>query len=329
MNIMYATDRNYAAICGTSMLSLLVNNRDAEEIHIYLVEDEIGDEKEKFITLAKKFEREITIIPGEEIYEKFHGWNVPEYNGGYTTYIRLGIAEYLKDIDKLLYIDCDTLILDRIQEMYDIDITDRPLGAVSDIMNASGNLALGKKKTDMYYNCGILLMNLRYWREHKVFQKIRHGMNQIDLRRTATASDQEIINYCLGDKIKKIPLRYNVLVHNRIFKPEKLRYMMEKNDKTYYTLQEMKRASEDPCILHFAGCSLERPWYSNSLDPACALWDSYLKKTPWRSYKKQEIPQTKWRRACIFAFQFFPETVYMVIKRYEERLKYFKKRKLV
>lgn len=326
MNLMYATDKNYAAICGTSMYSLLINNQAANEIHIYLIEDNIEDEKEKFIELVKKFNRTITIIAAQEIFAQFRDFDVPRYNGGYTTYIRLGVADYLQNIDKLLYIDCDTLILNNIQEMYDTDIQNAPLGAVSDGMNASCNLLIKRKKTDMYYNAGILLMNLRYWRTHKIFEKIQSDMKTLNLKRTATASDQDIINYSLGDMIIKLPLKYNVLVQNRVFKPESFRYMIEKDDITYYSLSEMRDASENPCILHFAGFSLERPWYSNSLDPVCPMWDSYLRKTPWKSYEKQKISQTRWRKTCIFVLKNFPEWIYMIIKKYEERFKYFKKK---
>ena len=147
------------------------------------------------------------------------------------------------------------------------------------------------------------------------------------LNKLGIYNNQDLINYSLEKGIKKLPLKYNVLVQNRIFKPKNFRFMIEKDDDTYYSLAEMESAATNPYIIHFAGFSLERPWFANSIDPLCDLWDTYLKRTPWKDYKKGIISQTKWRKMCILALKVLPENVYAAIKRYEERLKLFRRRR--
>lgn len=44
MNIIYASNDNYAQYLGISMLSLMENNRDMEEIVIYVLDQGIGPE---------------------------------------------------------------------------------------------------------------------------------------------------------------------------------------------------------------------------------------------------------------------------------------------
>lgn len=326
MNIMYATDKNYAPICGTSLYSLLLNNQKVKEIRIFLLDDNMGREKEKFQKLVKQFSRELIIISVEKISTYFEQLNLPRFNGGYTTYLRLAICEQLPDIDKLLYLDCDTLVLENVEELYETELDGYPLGAVCDGMNANCNLALGKARRELYYNAGVMLMNFEYWRKKKLFEKIVESTHKIDLCHTATASDQELVNYVMGNEIKKLPLKYNVLVQNRIFQPLNFLYMIEKDSRTYYTLEEMRSSVQKPAILHFAGCSLERPWYANSLDPEKGRWESYLRQTPWKDYRISIVQQTMWRKACIKAYQILPEYMYCRIKKYEERIKLRKKR---
>ena len=43
MNVMYASDDNYAEIMGVSILSLLQSNKDVQKIRIYIIEDAISE----------------------------------------------------------------------------------------------------------------------------------------------------------------------------------------------------------------------------------------------------------------------------------------------
>ena len=70
--------------------------------------------------------------------------NVPKVNGSYSAYVRLAVSKNLDNIDKFIYIDCDTLILQNLEELWDTDIDGYAVGGVSDAMSARCNLALGK-----------------------------------------------------------------------------------------------------------------------------------------------------------------------------------------
>lgn len=321
MNVLYVTDKNYIPIMGTSLASLLVNNKDAEIINIYILEDSIGEEeKEKIKSLVWQYKRSVFFVDVKDIVNKFIEAGVPKYNGQYSTYIRLYAGEVLRKIDKCIYIDCDTLILGKIDELWNKDIKQYPSGAVLDCNHSSANLALRKKKKARYFNAGVMLLNLRYWRENGLFDKFIQASTEIDMNKTLTNSDQELVNYLLEDKTVVIPLKYNVSCYFRIRARSKLMWILNKDKNTFYTSNEIEDAVNNPTILHFTGGSWGRPWFSNSIDTKRDLWESYLRLTPWDDFEKKECPTTLWRKLCILLERKMPIWLFTVIKRVEARL---------
>jgi len=321
----YATDRNYAPICATSMVSLLENNKDCRDnIFIYLFSYKLEDLEDQFRGLVEKYGRQLEVIQSGSIINKFRNLNVPKVNGSYSAYIRLYASEYLVWLDKFLYLDCDTLVMHNINELYGADIEGYAAGAICDGMTSRCNIPLGRAMDSLYFNSGVMLVNAKYWREKNVLGQVINDLNQYRLDRTATGSDQEMINYTLGKKIMKLPLRYNVLVQNRIYTPEYMLFMIEKNENNYYCRSEMQSAKDDPFIVHFAGNMLIRPWFSNSMDPLVKTWDHYLEMTPWNGYKKKRQNISIWKVVCIWSVNRLPKGFYAFLKKYEDRLKHWK-----
>jgi lipopolysaccharide biosynthesis glycosyltransferase len=92
-----------------------------------------------------------------------------------STYFRLFIPELYKDIDKALYLDCDLVLLSDVAELFDIDLKDNLVGAVSDgFVSSVPRLhdyvteRVGVNKPRDYFNAGVLLINCRRFREKKV-----------------------------------------------------------------------------------------------------------------------------------------------------------------
>ena len=55
-NVAYASDQNYAKHVGISLISLLENNKNLENIHIYIIEDNISEElKEKLLSIVNRY----------------------------------------------------------------------------------------------------------------------------------------------------------------------------------------------------------------------------------------------------------------------------------
>lgn len=285
MNILYATDENYAPICGVSIYSLLDNNRNID-LNIYIIVDVTEETKKKFRDMVQKFEKKCFFIEMEEINKECISRGVPKFKGSYSTYARLFLERYLP-VERVLYIDCDTLIVNDLKKLGGIDMHRYPAGAVIDITSCYSNILIDRDIQKNYYNAGVMLIDLARWTENKCSERIMKVLKELDITKTATQSDQDVINKAMGDEIFKIPLQYNEMSLTRYFTPSKTYLITGKNRQNYYSIEEIIYAKYNPVILHFAGGPGKRPWYKDSscTSKEINLWKDYQEKTPWRLWE--------------------------------------------
>lgn len=322
IKVMYVTDSNYAPVCAVSMQSLLENNKNIDTIEIYLCSDHLSDnEEKKFDDMCKKMSRKITFVDVDSLVTHFQNSGLPLFHDSYGAYVRLATANIIPDVEKIIYLDCDTLILGDLQELYDTDIAKCAYGMSCDWGAASANIPIGREKSDMYFNSGVLLININFCRENQTFERVIADLKKYDLRKTATASDQDMINYSFGNVIQKLPMKFNVPVQARLFSAKCLRNMMEKNDKTYYSIEEMEKAVRQPVILHFCLSQIIRPWYENCNDELVGVWDSYLNKSSWNGYTKSYFAVDLKRKLIMWAVKYLPGSFYSFLKRYKDGIR--------
>lgn len=297
MNILYVTDENYAPICGVSIYSLLNNNKNME-ICIYIISHLTKKTKEKFIQMIYSFGVKCIFIEMDEIEKECISKGVPKYRNSYGAYARL-FLEYYLPMERVLYIDCDTLIVGKLKELSTINMNNCPVGAVVDIVNSYSNVLIGHDRCHYYYNTGVMLIDLKVWRDNKCTEKIMKMMSELDISKTATGSDQDVINKAIGDKIYKLPLKYNEMSLTRYFSIKKTYFLTDKNTEDYYSSEEIKYAKNNPVIFHFAGGGGKRPWYigSSCLKTETSLWKYNQEMTPWKDWEQPECKDNMVKRA--------------------------------
>lgn len=133
--------------------------------------------------------------------------NGANYNGldGKGALIRLYLPEIVKE-DKILYMDLDTIVVDDISELFDIDIENYYCAGVFDhyMKNQPLNTILDIDY-DNYINAGVILFNLEYVRKDKKDKELIEYINSTKL----TYLDQDTINKVFYGKIKLIDSIYN------------------------------------------------------------------------------------------------------------------------
>lgn len=240
MRIVYACDDNYAALTAISAVSLLKHNPGAEIILVgcRLKPDSIETVKSR----VEKFGGPFRYVDVSAKIDELQAMGASSYVS-YAVYSRIFIGELLSDLSgKVLYLDCDTLVVDSIAEIFDTDLKGNPLALAPDAAHPAYKRVISLPPDKPYFNTGVTLIDLGEWRERKCTERLMeelkspHGRNPL--------GDQDIIVRVLNDEITELDRRWNFL--------------------SQYILYKRK---EKPAIYHFSGNTLGRPWFTSSKHP--------------------------------------------------------------
>jgi lipopolysaccharide biosynthesis glycosyltransferase len=275
MNILICLNHNYVMPYGIMVFSLCANNRE-EEIHLYVITDSSFTEEDKndiysiVLTFNSKNTIDVFYVSDDMIKEM-----ITFENNCYPrqTFYRLLMSNILpSSIDKILYLDGDIIVRKSIIDLWNIDIEGKAIGAVPDAL--SGIIEyynrLHYSSSLGYENAGVLLVNLKYWRENNIEKQFLDFM--INHKDRIVLNDQDVLNYVTRNVKVHLPLKYNV---QTMFLYKK-KYM---NFSIYQYKDELNDAQNDPVILHFAGCG---PWKENCPHPYKEEFYKYQRQTIWK-----------------------------------------------
>lgn len=284
MNVVYASNDGYARHLAVSLYSLLEHNEEADKIHAYILSMGLSEEnKNRLIGIGAQFEREVMVIELGDLKERF-SYKVD--TGGFDLSImaRLFVGEVLPEAEeRVLYLDCDTVINASLKRLWEMDLESNMVGAVMEpTIYPAVKKSIGLLPEDPYFNSGVLLIDLKRWRKEQAqkllldFYSSRGGK--------LFAGDQDTINGALKGRIKPLPPRYNFFTNYRYFHYSHL----VKLSPMYQTItkKSFQEAKKHPVILHYMGD--ERPWKQGNLNHYRKVYDHYLSLTPWAGTKKEE-----------------------------------------
>lgn len=284
MNILYASNDGFVRHLGTSMYSLFDKNRDIEEIVVYVLSLGLSEEnKEKLREIADRFGRSVEILELGDIRKRF---DFVVDTGGYDISImgRLFMGEMLPEsVERVLYLDCDTVVVRSLKKMWKEDLGDAIIGAVMEpTIYEAVKESIGLAKEDGYYNSGMLLVNLNRWREEHVQEKLLAFLKEKG--GTLFASDQDLLNGALKGRIYTLMPEWNFFPNYRYFSYKTL--VQHAPSYTAVSKEAFRLAKKHPAIIHFMGD--ERPWIRGNLNHYRLAYDRYLEKTPWAGTPKEQ-----------------------------------------
>jgi len=202
------------------------------------------------------------------------------------TYHRLLMTELFPPAAaKAIWLDCDLIVLGDVAELWDLEMGDLGLLAAQDLVvpyvsspcGIDRYSELGLAEKDRYFNAGIMVVNLEWWRRHDVTGRALAYMRQH--RDRAFFWDQEGLNVALAGHWDELDPRWNQIasVAGRSF------------HRAEHLAPDMLRGVvEDPLIVHFAGAL--KPWLRTGSTPAGELFFSYLDRTAWAGWRPRVTP---------------------------------------
>jgi len=281
MDIVACTDKWFVMPTGVMIHSVCVNNPDVDIMFHVIHDDSVTNKDRRDLeeTVAGFNGKFITFYQVDET--KFPSFPNVTTRITQATYYRLMLSEVLpKTIGKVLYLDGDIIVRHSLLPLWNTDLNDYAVGAVpASEGNPEHYHRLNYPSQLGYFNAGVLLINLKYWREHDVVKDfmciLQKFADKLQLH------DQDVLNVAFSDKKVRLPIKYNM---HGVFLEKLPRYDYKQYE------NEVEEARKDPIIVHFI---VEKPWNSYSRQPKhpfASTFFKYQSQTKWKGVKIDKRP---------------------------------------
>lgn len=257
MDICYATNEDFAPYMAVSITSLLENNA-SHSVVVHILHSDLSEATTARLKMFETRYKNAKIVFHKIDDSRFEKFGLTIGHITKETYFRYMIAEVLPNIDRVLYLDGDTIVNGDISELFDTDLTNCYCAGVSDIYIES----VGYKKTlgldGLYINAGVILFNLDEMRKTDIAEQLF----KLTAENNFKYQDQDAINVAFNGKIKELDCVYNFKrAHQKAF-PEKV---------------------PSAKIVHYVGPN--KPWKKFSLNRLKRLYHRYKKLSPFKNKK--------------------------------------------
>lgn len=242
--IVLAGNRNYTRQLETTIKSILYHNRD---VKIYILNQDImPDWFRKPRKIASMLGSEIIDVKLPE-QTVFQDWKKQAHISS-IAYARYFIPDYIQE-DTVLYLDCDLLINDKLDSLFEQDVREHYIAAIRDA-NGQG------------FNTGVLLINNEKWRQEKLKERLIEQsivtMKEVEEGRFEHFNgDQTIFNQVLQDDWLELGRAYNLQVGHDIVA-------------LYNNWQEHLAFNDKPVVIHFT--TYRKPWTTLTANRYRDLW---------------------------------------------------------
>ncbi len=278
IHIAVCPDKDYIMPTGVMMYSACVNNQDVDiDFHV-LIDKSVTEEGQQ------NLKETINMFQGKRaLFYSTNSLSTIDFPLNHerlprSSFYRLFLSDILPStIEKVLYLDGDIIVRHSLLPLWNTDLVNNAVGATIDACEGDiekyNRLRYSFEKG--HFNAGVLLINLKYWRDNLVEKDFLRYLNDYPDR--IICADQDVMNVVLQDKKLILPVKYNL----------QTAFLKKVHSWDYWKYEkEIKEAIADPTIVHFT--EKGKPWI-------VTIHDSH----PFRStfYKYQN--QTKWKNLSI------------------------------
>jgi len=276
IHVVYCLDDGYAEHTCVSMTSMLANTKS--NVHFHVISNRLSDEnKAKLSYLSKSFPH------GSWSFYRMDfdtsGFVIePTRYLTVETYYRFFIPKILPELERVIYIDGDTVIIGDISELWNEYLED---GIVAGVVQNPGDpeehLKIFGSKYYRYFNAGVLLLKLEEFKKLYTLETLPAMI--VDLyekfksNNVLWCADQEVLNYLFnGEKYAKfLNCKYNLADYGSNFYYS----LCGQNSRS---LREWNNANNSPIIVHYGGP--QKPWH---------LGNELMLSLRWRLYYKYKV----------------------------------------
>ncbi len=193
--------------------------------------------------------------------------------GGRVSWLRILLPEMLPDLNRILYLDADTLTMDSLEALWEMPLGDAGIAAVANVVEPDRRghvIGLGIADPRHYFNAGVLVMDLALMRREDSFSEILRVV--ADRGDELTWFDQDALNLVFAGRWRRLEPRWNA--QNSL-------WFWGRWAREVFGESAVRGAVSNPGILHFEGPAIVKPWHYLCQHPYRDAYRATLAKTPW------------------------------------------------
>jgi len=261
--IILSTDEEYSYYAYVTIYSIIKNASREYAYNIYVLHASLDDEK---IQLLESLSVDNIQVECKDISKYISG--IEFRNSGWISvaaFYRFFIPKIFNIYSKILYIDSDIVLTSDIADLYKLDISEYPIGAVPElpcklIKNHIDDL--GHPDYRFYFNSGVLLINVELFEKLKIRERCLERL-EIEYSKESTNyiyTDQDLLNMIILDNYYKVGLEWNY----------QIQYLgkLEQLDKDFVDYYEA--TSSKASLIHYA--SNIKPWNNRRIEKGDLFW---------------------------------------------------------
>jgi lipopolysaccharide biosynthesis glycosyltransferase len=220
INIALAFDDNFWAPAYTVMRSICLSTKRKPDLVFHLLHMPLsGEHRHDLDGITREFGARLVYVPlaQSDLFDFVTSGLPASAQWPKVVYARLLLADLLPiEIERVLYLDCDMLVRRPIEQLYEMDLEGKPLGAVPDALSPflMGRRDMRQNKdifdlSDPYFNSGMLLADLVQWRRINVKAEVAAIAAKDWLPRLYY--DQDVLNLVFRGRFLSLEWRWNTI----------------------------------------------------------------------------------------------------------------------
>ena len=270
IHIAISINNNYVYPCIVLLTSLLVNKHSSSfyKIHILTNNSTKNNSLNKINKVKETFGKNSVEIKFYNLEGDFTGASIHYFP--ISAYYRVALPSLLPEVDKIIYLDTDTLNFKDLSEIYNIKFKNKMyICATLDFFKTVQEINKFGIYPNKYINSGIMLLNLKEIRKDGIEKKIRDFIHGHFL----SNADQTAINAVCHNNIQILSYKYATLALDSF---EKLVELNSGQNPIYRSSEsELKQGYNEPILFHYyAGY---KPWRKEYTNFRKVYWWYYAK----------------------------------------------------
>lgn len=285
MNIAYSCDNFYVEQTGISMISVCENNKDVNSLIFYLISKDISNENIKLlINICEKYNRELKVINFNDIAYDLDISSIGRHIA--TIYAKVFFSR-MDGLDKIIYLDSDTVITGSLKELWDTDLDGCYFGAVETFAKKETRQQLGLPLDSPFFNDGVVIENVAYCREHNLIEQMYKLL--LDYNGAPPVLSEGALNKICFGKVRFISPRWNMMAGLLFYGLRDLDYLV---DRLHYEKTEILDSILSPVVIHYLTAFYNRPWFRKCSHPYKNQYIKYKNISPWKAtpLRKGNLP---------------------------------------